>query len=167
MATPIEQATRRCASRVEFSATTAKTTSPGLRYFSPSLRVIILHWGGKIDETRTRFCAAIPASRKAISKDVRRSLCLPTPLVKKRRFGTMFLPNSKTLRICKPCNECASAPTVNPHWRHDKNYHILGWLERQYHREFTLFWGGDADVGGGEGSRREYGYRNIWSFCYF
>jgi hypothetical protein len=47
-----------------------------------------------MDETRTRFCAAIPASRKANSKDVSRSLCFPTPLVKKSRLGTMLLPNS-------------------------------------------------------------------------
>jgi hypothetical protein len=46
-----------------------------------------------MDETRTKFSAAIPASRNAISKDVRRSLCLPTPLVKKMRLGTMFIPN--------------------------------------------------------------------------
>src|ERR1035437_4217650 len=40
----------------------------------------------------------MPASRRASSKDVRRSLCLPTPLVKKRRVGTMFMPNWETLR---------------------------------------------------------------------
>src|SRR5579863_9627578 len=93
MATPMLQATRRCGSRVEFSAMTAKTTSPSSRYLRPSLRGIILHCGGKIDETRTRFCEAIPASRRASSKEVRRSLCLPTPLVKKIFFGTMLFPN--------------------------------------------------------------------------
>src|SRR5271163_3703120 len=86
--------TKRCGSRVEFSATTAKTTSPGERYFSPSLRVMSLHCGGKIEETRTRFWAAIPASRRANSNEVNRSLCFPTPLVKKRRFGTMLLLNA-------------------------------------------------------------------------
>src|SRR5271163_4995333 len=93
MATPMEEMTRRCASRVEFSAITAKTTSPGCRYLRPSLRGMSLQCGGKMEETRTRFWAAIPASRRASSKEVRRSLCLPTPLVKKRRVGTMFLPN--------------------------------------------------------------------------
>src|SRR5580704_15810256 len=93
MATPIDDASNRCASRVEFSATTANTTSPGLRYFTPSLRASSLQFGGKIEETRTRFCAAMPASRRANSKEVRRSRCLPTPLVKKIRFGTMSLPN--------------------------------------------------------------------------
>src|SRR5664279_2012368 len=46
-----------------------------------------------MDETRTRFCEAIPASRSASSKEVKRSLCLPTPLVKKIFFGTMLFPN--------------------------------------------------------------------------
>src|ERR1700750_3340086 len=99
MATPMLEATRRCGSRVEFSATTAKTTSPGERYSTPSLRVTSLAFGGKIDETRTRFCAAIPASRSASSNEVRRSLCLPAPFVKKRRFGTIFLGNVLFLRM--------------------------------------------------------------------
>src|ERR1039458_1054896 len=72
---------------------TAKTTSPSSRYLRPSLRGIILHCGGKIEETRTRFCDAMPASRRASSKDVSRSLCLPTPLVKKSFFGTILFPN--------------------------------------------------------------------------
>src|SRR5579863_4547241 len=94
MATPIDDASNRCGSRVEFSATTANTTSPGFRYFTPSLRASILQLGGKIEETRTRFCAAIPASRSANSKEVNRSRCFPTPLVKNIRLGTMSLPNS-------------------------------------------------------------------------
>src|SRR5262245_35458525 len=98
MATPILEASRRCGSRVEFSATTAKTTSPWLRYFWPSLREINLQCGGKIEETRTKFCDAMPASRSASSKEVKRSLCFPTPLVRKSRLGTMSLPNSKILR---------------------------------------------------------------------
>src|SRR3954470_10456404 len=98
MATPIEEARSRCGSRVEFSATTAKTTSPGCRYFTPSFRASSLQLGGKIEETRTRFWAAIPASRNANSNEVNRSRCFPTPLVKKIRFGTMSLPNSYILR---------------------------------------------------------------------
>src|ERR1700735_2710274 len=89
----MEEASRRWASWVEFSATTAKTTSPGLRYFTPSLRVSILQLGGKMEETRTRFCAAMPASRRASSNEVSRSLCFPTPLVKNIFLGTMSLPN--------------------------------------------------------------------------
>src|SRR5260370_83335 len=46
-----------------------------------------------MEETRTRFCAAMPASLNASSNEVRRSLCLPTPLVRKMRFGTMSMPN--------------------------------------------------------------------------
>src|SRR6202035_1964208 len=98
MATPIDDASRRCGSRVEFSATTAKTTSPGCRYFTPSLRAKSLQLGGKMEETRTRFCAAMPASRNANSNEVSRSRCFPTPLVKKIRLGTMSLPNSPVLQ---------------------------------------------------------------------
>jgi hypothetical protein len=57
--------------------------------------VMSLHCGGKMEETRTRFCAAIPASRSANSKEVNRSLCFPTPLVKNKRFGIMLLPNAE------------------------------------------------------------------------
>src|SRR3954464_5078699 len=88
----------RCGSRLEFSATTENTTSPGERYLSPSLRETSLQLGGKMEETRTRFCEAMPASRSANSNEVRRSLCFPTPLVRKSRLGTMSLPNSKILR---------------------------------------------------------------------
>src|ERR1700722_4037181 len=102
MATPIDDASSRWGSRVEFSATTAKTTSPGWRYFTPSLRASSLQLGGKMEETRTRFWAAIPASRNANSNEVSRSRCFPTPLVKKIRFGTISLPKSVVLRkeIC-------------------------------------------------------------------
>src|ERR1035441_618940 len=93
MATPMLDTTSRCGSRVEFSAITAKTTSPGLRNLRPSLRASSLQFGGKMDETRTRFCEAMPASRSANSKEVNRSLCLPTPLVKNSFFGTMLFPN--------------------------------------------------------------------------
>src|SRR6267142_3091536 len=112
MATPILEARERCGSRVEFSAMTANTTSPGLRYFRPSFRVSILQLGGKMEETRTRFCAAMPASRRASSNEVKRSLCFPTPFVKNMRFGTMFLPNSvgssKMSKLSVECNtaEC-------------------------------------------------------------
>src|SRR5271157_4646081 len=71
---------------------------PRLKYFNPCERGTSLHCGGKIDETRTKFCAAMPASRNASSKDVRRSRCLPTPLVKKIFLGTISLPNSLFLR---------------------------------------------------------------------
>src|SRR3569833_826770 len=87
------ETTSRWGSRVEFSAMTAKTTSPWMRCLAPSLREMILQRGGKIELTRTRFCEAIPASRRASSYEVKRSLCLPTPLVKKSFFGTMLFPN--------------------------------------------------------------------------
>jgi hypothetical protein len=56
--------------------------------------VSIFLFGGKMEDTRTRFCAAMPASRRANSKDVKRSRCFPTPLVKNILLGTMFLPNA-------------------------------------------------------------------------
>src|SRR4051812_20064346 len=112
MATPIEDARSRCGSRVEFSATTAKTTSPGCRYFTPSLRASSLQFGGKIDETRTKFWAAIPASRNANSNEVNRSRCFPTPLVKKIRLGTMSLPNSFALQNAKIDGENAQSNTM-------------------------------------------------------
>src|SRR5271157_4070334 len=46
-----------------------------------------------MEETRTRLCEAMPASRRANSKELKRSLCLPTPLVKNIFFGTMLFPN--------------------------------------------------------------------------
>src|SRR6202451_204769 len=98
MATAIGEANRRRGSCVEFSATTANTTSPGDRYLRPCERGTSLQLGGKMDETRTRFCAAMPASRKANSKEVRRSRCFRTPLVKKIFLGTMSLPNSVSSR---------------------------------------------------------------------
>src|SRR5208283_3163180 len=98
MATPIDEASNLCGSWVEFSATTANTTSPGCRYVSPCDRGTSLQLGGKMEETRTRFCAAIPASRSASSKEVRRSRCFPTPLVKNIFLGTMSLPNSVSSR---------------------------------------------------------------------
>jgi hypothetical protein len=71
-----------------------------------------LQFGGKIDETLTRFWAAIPASRNANSNDVSRSRCFPTPLVKKIRFGTMSLPNSVILRKSNLTNENAQSNTL-------------------------------------------------------
>src|SRR5580698_7669146 len=94
MATPMLETMSRCGSRVEFSATTEKTTSPWFKYVRPSLRGMTLQRGGKMEETRTRFCEAMPASLRASSNEVSRSLCLPTPLVKKSFFGTMLFPNS-------------------------------------------------------------------------
>src|SRR5215471_1974627 len=56
--------------------------------FGPSLRLISLQCGGKIDETVTRFATSTSASRSASSNDERRSLCTPTPLVNQIAFGT-------------------------------------------------------------------------------
>jgi len=50
-----------------------------------------LQLGGKIDETRTRFCAAMPASRKANSNEVRRSRCFPHAFGKEYLLGDHVL----------------------------------------------------------------------------
>jgi hypothetical protein len=70
---------------------TTKVTCPGRISFRPSVREISLQYGGKMLETRTRLLEAIPAERKASSKLDRRSLCLPTPLVRKIFLGTNIL----------------------------------------------------------------------------
>ena len=95
---PMLEATNRWGSRVEFSATTAKYDFSRSQVFETFLAGMTLQFGGKMEETRTRFCAAMPASRSANSNDVSRSLCFPTPLVRKIRFGTMSLPNSCALQ---------------------------------------------------------------------
>src|SRR5258708_5493368 len=56
--------------------------------FSPSFREISRQRGGKIELTVTRFAFSMPASRSASSNEERRSLCTPTPFVKKIAFGT-------------------------------------------------------------------------------
>src|SRR5581483_6399491 len=86
----------RCGSRVAFSLITANTTCPGSRYFWPSLREMSLQRGGKMLETRTRLVAAMPASRSASSKLVSRSLCLPTPFVRKIFFATSIDPRESS-----------------------------------------------------------------------
>src|SRR5258706_5306518 len=123
MATPMDEASKRCGSWVEFSATTANTTSPGCRYFSPWERGTSLQLGGKIEETRTRFCAAMPASRRASSKDVSRSRCFPTPLVKKIRLGTMSLPNSFASRKSNRLGKSKSNTVICEVWmKNQKNF---------------------------------------------
>jgi hypothetical protein len=54
----------------------------------------------------------MPASRRASSKEVRRSRCFPTPLVKKIFFGTMSLPNSVSSRKFLPVVPSGKSNTV-------------------------------------------------------
>src|SRR6266513_3233678 len=91
MATPMDAATRRLGSLVADSAMTAKTTCPGFMSERPSSRSTSSQWGGKIELTRTRLKLARCASRSAISKLVRFSLCRPTPIVKKALVGMNIL----------------------------------------------------------------------------
>src|SRR5580698_3922313 len=78
----------RFGSFVSWRAMTQWTIWPGMMSFSPSFRLSSLQPGGKIELTVTRFAFSIPASRSESSNEERRSLCTPTPLVKKIAFGT-------------------------------------------------------------------------------
>src|SRR5262249_15450320 len=64
----------------------------GRSSLEPSSRSSISQLGGKIEDTRTRLCWAIFASRSAISKLVSFSLWMPTPVVKKIFLGTSCSP---------------------------------------------------------------------------
>jgi hypothetical protein len=55
-------------------AMTQWTICPGMMSFSPSLRLISLQCGGKMELTVTRLAFSMPASRSASSNDERRSL---------------------------------------------------------------------------------------------
>src|SRR5580765_2343029 len=100
-ANPTPAAIKRCGSRVEFSLMTVNATWPGLMCFSPSLREISLQLGGKMEETRTMLHAAIPAFRSASSKLESRSLCLPTPLVRKIFFATNAMDTCFHCLLCR------------------------------------------------------------------
>src|SRR5208337_2447155 len=101
MARPIDAAMRRWSSFVELRASTRKTISPGFSKDIPCSRVILTHFGGIILEMLTRLYRLMPASLSAASKEARFSLSLPTPLVRKKYFGTRFTPRSLWLDLCK------------------------------------------------------------------
>jgi len=90
-ASPIDAARSLLGSFVSALAMTTNVIWPGLRSFSPSFLGMILQWGGKIEETLTRLQCCIPASLRAISKEASRSLCFPTPLVKKIFVGIILI----------------------------------------------------------------------------
>src|SRR3981189_963106 len=58
----------------------------------------------------------MPASRRASSKDVSRSRCFPTPLVKKIRLGTMSLPNSFASRKSNRLGKSKSNTVICEVW---------------------------------------------------
>ena len=91
MASPRAAAAKRDGSLVEASATTAKTTCPGISCFTPCSHDTSWQLGGKMELTRTRLYWAIWASRNASSKLVSFSLCRPTPFVRKARVGRNIL----------------------------------------------------------------------------
>jgi hypothetical protein len=60
---------------------------------------MILHLGGKMEETETKLKRAMPADRSASSKEESCSLCLPTPLVRKIFFGRITIFASLSIRL--------------------------------------------------------------------
>src|SRR2546428_14194972 len=83
-------------------AITVKAICPGSRCFLPSSLVTILHSGGIILDTETRFRSLIAASRKASSKLVRYSLCNPLPFVKNIIFATNDEPSEENFVVLFP-----------------------------------------------------------------
>ena len=81
------EAMRRPASLVSERAITQKVISPGLKVATPLARVINSQRGGRIDDTMTRFCCSISASRNAYSKAVKAWRCTPTPRVRNTDLG--------------------------------------------------------------------------------
>ena len=69
-ARPMPAAIQRPASLVSARANTQKVISPGLTAAMPALQGISSQCGGRIEETVTRFCCSISASRKACSNAV-------------------------------------------------------------------------------------------------
>ena len=61
--------------------------SPGLNVATPAARVINSQRGGRIDDTVTRFCCSISASRSAYSNAVSAWRCTPTPRVRNTHLG--------------------------------------------------------------------------------
>src|SRR5580693_7628727 len=82
------EATRRPNSLVSDRAITQNVISPGLNAATPTWRGMSSHCGGRIDETETRFCCSISASRSAYSKAASCWRWTPTPRVRKTRLGS-------------------------------------------------------------------------------
>src|SRR6266446_4090655 len=80
-------AIRRPASLVSDRAMTQNVISPGRNVATPAARLISSHWGGRIDETETRFCCSMSASRSAYSNAVSAWRCTPTPWVRNTLLG--------------------------------------------------------------------------------
>src|SRR3990167_9177201 len=99
MAHPIEAATNLFGSFVSFLAITQKTIWPGFKRGRPFSFGIFLHPGGTMLETPTKLNLAMPASRKASSKEVSRSFAIPTPLVKRSEEHTSELQSQSNL-VC-------------------------------------------------------------------
>jgi hypothetical protein len=77
----------RPASLVSARAMTQKVISPGLSMVTPTLRVMSSQFAGRIEETLTRFCCSISASRSAYSKAESRCRWMPMPRVRNTLLG--------------------------------------------------------------------------------
>jgi len=95
MATPMAAETNRLGSFVSFLENTQKVICPGFKEDKPASFDIILQFGGKILETKTRLHFSIPASLRASSKEANLSLWTPTPLVKNIFVGKYIFKNER------------------------------------------------------------------------
>src|SRR5262249_1453100 len=92
---------------------TQNVVSPGRSVAAPLVRLMRSHWGGRIDETETRFCCSMSASRNAYSNAVSAWRCTPTPCVRNTLLGNgnivprLLLGNSRAQR-------CSSRPSFFP-----------------------------------------------------
>src|SRR5215471_13485354 len=77
----------RPASLVSDRAMTQNVISPGRNVATPEARLMSSHCGGRIDETETRFCCSMSASRSAYSNAVSAWRCTPTPWVRNTLLG--------------------------------------------------------------------------------
>ena len=78
---------KRPASFVSARARTQNVISPGLSAATPVSRGMNSHCGGKIEETETRFCCSMSASRNAYSNAESCCRWAPIPRVRNTRFG--------------------------------------------------------------------------------
>src|SRR5262249_114827 len=77
----------RRASWVSARGMTQNVISPGLKVATPTVWLISSQCGGRIEETVTRFCCSMSASRSAYSNAVSAWRCTPTPRVRNTDLG--------------------------------------------------------------------------------
>src|SRR5262249_23946726 len=134
----------RPASLVSDRAMTQNVISPGRNVATPAARLISSHWGGRIDDTETRFCSSMSASRSAYSNAVRAWRCTPTPWVRNTLLGngkivpSTFYLDSRTQR-CKPLSRASFFPCLIPQHACDSVVQRLGENEADSRRVEALY----------------------------